>query len=267
MFSFPRIFPPLFFSSRLSGADGGLGWNPLTRKQCLSESESGLEMLRLRWCSVWLILVGTCASTAGGHGPSAAALLCDTAAQYSTRLRRQTFFPPPQFVCTVKAKHTLCYPREAFGVRLAMVEVRAMVPLTLLHLLRLDPPVPPPPPPPPLSLFSSLLLLSFLSVRPVSSSPLCHSYFSLLIKENRLVGRVVTRPLRERKIPGSKLAWAGIFSGSSHTSDLKIGTPVATLPGAWRYRVSAGTGRPGVSILWLGEVERLISFYLSVAST
>ena len=24
------------------------------------------------------------------------------------------------------------------------------------------------------------------------------------------------------------------FSGSSHTSDLKVGTPVATLPGAWR---------------------------------
>ena len=41
----------------------------------------------------------------------------------------------------------------------------------------------------------------------------------------------------------------GFFSGSSHTSDLKIGTPVATLPGAWRYRVSTGTGRPGVSIL------------------
>ena len=41
----------------------------------------------------------------------------------------------------------------------------------------------------------------------------------------------------------------GFFSGSSHTSDLKIGTPLATLPGAWRYRVSAGTGRPGVSIL------------------
>ena len=39
------------------------------------------------------------------------------------------------------------------------------------------------------------------------------------------------------------------FSGSSHTSDLKNGTLVATLPGAWRYRVSAGTGRPGVSIL------------------
>ena len=57
------------------------------------------------------------------------------------------------------------------------------------------------------------------------------------------------------------------FLGSSHTSDSKIGTPVATLPGAWRYRVSAGTGRPGVSILWLGEVESLIcNFYLSVAA-
>ena len=40
-----------------------------------------------------------------------------------------------------------------------------------------------------------------------------------------------------------------LFSGSSHTRDFKIGTPVATLPGVWRYRVSAGTGRPGVSIL------------------
>ena len=39
------------------------------------------------------------------------------------------------------------------------------------------------------------------------------------------------------------------FSGSSHTGDSKIGAPVATLPGAWRYRVSAGTGWPGVSIL------------------
>ena len=29
----------------------------------------------------------------------------------------------------------------------------------------------------------------------------------------------------------------------------KIGTPVTTLPGTWRYRVGAGTGWPGVSIL------------------
>ena len=39
------------------------------------------------------------------------------------------------------------------------------------------------------------------------------------------------------------------FSGSSHTSDFKIGTPVATLPGVWRFRVNTGTGWPGVSIL------------------
>ena len=71
-----------------------------------------------------------------------------------------------------------------------------------------------------------------------------------LLPSDRLVGLVVRRPPRERKIPGSNPACAGIFGGgSSHTSDFKIGTPVATLPGAWRYRVSAGTGRPGVSIL------------------
>ena len=61
------------------------------------------------------------------------------------------------------------------------------------------------------------------------------------------------------------------FSGSSHTSDLKIGSPVATLPGAWRHRVSAGTGRPGVNILWhsgiVGEVESLLcNFCLSMAA-
>ena len=75
------------------------------------------------------------------------------------------------------------------------------------------------------------------------------------------------RPPRERKIPGSNPACAEIFPGSSHTSDLNIGTPVATLPGAWRYRVSAGTGWPGVCILWLGEMESLVcNFCLSVAA-
>ena len=75
------------------------------------------------------------------------------------------------------------------------------------------------------------------------------------------------RPLRERKILGCNPACTGIFPGSSHTSDLKLGTPVATLPGAWGYRVSAGTGWPRVSILWLGEMERLVSYvYLSVAA-
>ena len=40
----------------------------------------------------------------------------------------------------------------------------------------------------------------------------------------------------------------GDFSGSSHTTDLKINSPVATLPGTSSYRVSAGTGSPDVSI-------------------
>ena len=43
---------------------------------------------------------------------------------------------------------------------------------------------------------------------------------------------------------------------------------MATLPSAWHYyRVSAGTGWPGVSILWLSEMECLVcNFYLSVAT-
>ena len=59
----------------------------------------------------------------------------------------------------------------------------------------------------------------------------------------------------------------GIFPGSSHTIDLETDTPVATLPGAWQYRDTAGTGQPAVSILLLGEVESLMcNFYLSVAA-
>ena len=37
--------------------------------------------------------------------------------------------------------------------------------------------------------------------------------------------------------------YCGDFSRSSHTSDLKIGTPVATLPEAWHSRVGVGTGK------------------------
>ena len=79
---------------------------------------------------------------------------------------------------------------------------------------------------------------------PTRGHETCDAFHSI----HRLVGLVVRRPPRERKVPGSNPARAGIFSGSSHTSDLNIGTPVATLPGAWRYRLSAGTGRPSVSI-------------------
>ena len=58
------------------------------------------------------------------------------------------------------------------------------------------------------------------------------------------------------------------FSASSHTRDLKIGTPVAILVGAWRYSVVAGTGWPGVSTLSPSEVEKLIcNFFLSAAAS
>ena len=53
----------------------------------------------------------------------------------------------------------------------------------------------------------------------------------------------------EAEDPGFESRLRRDFSGSSHTSDSKNGSPVATLPGAWHYRVSAGTCRPGVSIL------------------
>ena len=74
------------------------------------------------------------------------------------------------------------------------------------------------------------------------------------------------RPLLKRKLD-SRLRCNFFSCESSHSSDLEIGTPVATLPGAWHYRVSAGTGWHGVIILWLGDVHRLIcNFYLSVTA-
>ena len=66
---------------------------------------------------------------------------------------------------------------------------------------------------------------------------------------DRLVGLVVKASASRAEGPGFESRLRRDFSGSSHTSDLNIGTPVATLQGAWRYRVSAGTGWPGVSIL------------------
>ena len=62
---------------------------------------------------------------------------------------------------------------------------------------------------------------------------------------NRFAGLVV----KAFEGPGFETRLRRDFSETSHTNDLKIGTPVATPPGAWHYRVSAGTGRPGVNIL------------------
>ena len=66
---------------------------------------------------------------------------------------------------------------------------------------------------------------------------------------NRLGGLVVKASATEAEYPGFESRLQRVFSGSSYTSDFKIDTPVATLPGTWRYRVSTGTGRLGVSIL------------------
>ena len=65
----------------------------------------------------------------------------------------------------------------------------------------------------------------------------------------RTAGLVVKTSTSRAEDAEFESRWRWDFSGSNHTSDLKIGTPVATLPGAWHYRVSAGTTRPGVSIL------------------
>ena len=61
---------------------------------------------------------------------------------------------------------------------------------------------------------------------------------------DRLVGLVVKASTSRADDPGFESRLRRDFPGSSHTSDFKIGTSVASLPGAWRYRVSAGTGRP-----------------------
>ena len=69
-------------------------------------------------------------------------------------------------------------------------------------------------------------------------SPLESQFVNSLQLSHCLTGLVV-------EVSASKAAW----SPSSHTSDKKIGTYKATLPGAWRYRVSAGTGWSSVSML------------------
>ena len=66
---------------------------------------------------------------------------------------------------------------------------------------------------------------------------------------DRLVGLVVKASAPGTEDPGFESRLRQDSTGSSHTSDLKTGTPVASLQGAWHYRVSAGTGRPGDSIL------------------
>ena len=87
---------------------------------------------------------------------------------------------------------------------------------------------------------------------------LIHSFVVLVVKASA----------SKAEDPGFESRFRRDFSWSSHTSDLRIDTPVATPPGARSKRASTGTGRSGVSILCLGEVESLIrNFYFSVAAS
>ena len=64
------------------------------------------------------------------------------------------------------------------------------------------------------------------------------------LKIHRLVGLVVKASASRAEDPGFESLLRRDFSGSSHTRNLKIGTPVATLPGGWRSRVSVGLVDP-----------------------
>ena len=84
------------------------------------------------------------------------------------------------------------------------------------------------------------------------AGPCFSSYFArflacllALLLDDRLVGIVVkasaSKAIDPGTIPDSDFpVW--ICPGSGRISNLQTGTPVATLPGAWRYRVRAETG-------------------------
>ena len=65
---------------------------------------------------------------------------------------------------------------------------------------------------------------------------------------DRLAGLVFKVAVSRTEDPRFESRLRRDFPSSSHTGDLKIGNQVATQPEILRCRVSAGTGRPGVSI-------------------
>ena len=71
----------------------------------------------------------------------------------------------------------------------------------------------------------------------------CGEVSTLKARDVRSVGLVVKMSAsRAADLGFSSRLCCGHFSGLCHTSDLKIGTPVATLPSTWHERVSVGTG-------------------------
>ena len=67
------------------------------------------------------------------------------------------------------------------------------------------------------------------------------------VLEDRLAGPVVEAPASRPANLGLIPSFPVDLSGDQVTP--VTGDPVATLPGAWHYRVRAGTGWPGASIL------------------
>ena len=61
---------------------------------------------------------------------------------------------------------------------------------------------------------------------------------------DRLVDLVVKASASRAEDPGFESRLRRDISSSGHISGLKIDTQVATLPGAWQYRVSAGLFGP-----------------------
>ena len=82
-----------------------------------------------------------------------------------------------------------------------------------------------------------------------SSTLQSHECNSMFLLPNHLVGLVGKASASRAVDLGFDSHLCQDFSRSSHTSDLKIGSPVATLPGTWHYTVSDETGWSGVSIL------------------
>ena len=74
-------------------------------------------------------------------------------------------------------------------------------------------------------------------ITPLLCTPACSCILVLacIHPGDRLVGLVVKASASRAEDPGFESCWQRDFSGSSHTRDLKIGIPVATLPDAWCY--------------------------------
>ena len=103
----------------------------------------------------------------------------------------------------------------------------------------------------------SITCLQHLSKTMWISFLLFHLFFCSSSFPNYCFTDLMLKGILESGRPGFDSCFChGSFSWSSHTSDFKIGTPVAILPGTGHYRVSTGTGFPSVRILWLGEIER-----------